>query len=783
MASVDSSYSRGAFPGPHRPTVTGSLADGNPEFAIHPGTAEFDLKGRETKTLSQQHETRRKLSALLEMTGAAHVLNVHLPDLGEDEAISGVALSACIRMALEEKKEFAEAIVQSGQTTAEIADVLAQRLLNNDSQLIGFRHNSAETSYLTTQQLGKGGMGFAYRGFSNGAKMELVIKLPNKETGAGRFNAECSVYADPRLADSTFAPPYVASLLDTKLQFLATQYLDGSLTVADVLEVACSKRLSKQFKDSVVLSSAEAIRMAHEQGLVHADIKGPNLLILTGEDHPQPVKLIDYGTARFTGTSQDVTRYTLSGIGIGTLRSAPLSQLKDAKSRDLPVDVYAFGTTIYQIYAQQELFDTQDALLEERVNEKALARLGVLAKQHPEIAVLILKMVQDDLGLLPNMKEVCEALRVINAQNAGGQIVVPEKLRGSGKAIAAQVVAQVQERIAHEPSHANGDDIHVLYSAIQEVHPDFQLQKDESLGEGFVRYLRSKKPKQDVPSNGEFARMFKDKLTRDQRRKVLTWLAATGASALGLTALGLAGRAALNSSRNTESNGGSLPVEPNIPSIPKETVKIDDKLELQVPFGIDVKFKKRNGVIDDVESLELIIGNEHLAIPADELCKFKDDKGLVSIGFVVRGSVLQAINDGLSATEGANIMKDEIMTVFVREDEYVAEQGYISYFYCKDRKGDWYSSKEKDNPAYRDLKDAPAFMRDESFKERVKNSHTLNVPFSWDRVIPPPASGHVEPKGAHFYMTRRFDRLLNETKAQETKDPVTVNQQTATTVQ
>ena len=780
MASVDSSFTGRSFPAPHRPTVTGSLADGNPEFVVQQGTAEFDFQGRETKTLSQQRETRRKLTALLEMTGASHVINVRLPDIGEDETISGDALSGCIRMALDENKEFKEAIEQSGQSTGEIADVLARRLLNNDSQLIGFRHNSAETSYLTTQQLGKGGMGFAYRGFSNGAKMELVIKLPNKETGAARFNAECAVYADPRLANSSFAPRYAASMLDTKLQFLATEYLDGSLTVDDVLEVAGSRQLSKQFKDSVVLSSAEAIRTAHEQGLVHSDIKGGNLLLLTGAEHQQPVRLIDYGTARFLDAPDDVTRFTQTGMGIGTLRHAPLSQLMDAKHRNLPVDVYAFGTTIYQIYAQQELFDSQDALLEERVSDKALARLGVLAKQHPEIAVLILKMVQDDLGLLPNMQEVCEALRVINAQNAGGHVVVPEKLRGSGKAIAAQVVAQVQERIAHDSSHENGDDIHVLYSAIREVHPDFQLQKDESLGDGFVRYLRSKKPKQDAPRNGEFARVFQQKIFRDQRRNVLTWLAATGASALGLTALGLVGRSTFNSSRSNENGEDSLPVEPNIPSTAKETVKIDDKLELQVPYGIDVKFKKENGVITDVESLELIIGNDRMPISADELCKAKDDKGLVSIGFVIRDSELQAMNVGLSASD-ATIVKDEIVTIFVGQDEYVASQGYLSYFHCdKHRKGEWLSAREQGNPAYKELKKAPAFMKDLSFKERLVNARILRIPFSWDRVIPVPNGGHVEPTGVQFYLNRTFDKMIRETNAaQDPSNSATPDGQTA----
>ena len=141
------------------------------------------------------------------------------------------------------------------------------------------------------------------------------------------------------------------------------------------------------------VQAAEALQHAHDQGVLHRDIKPGNLML----DAEGQLYITDFGLARI---ETDVG-VTMTGDLIGTLRyMSPEQALAKRIVIDQRSDIYSLGATLYELLTLRPLFDgaNRQELLKQIAFEDPL-KLRQISRTIPrELETIVLKAIEKDLG-------------------------------------------------------------------------------------------------------------------------------------------------------------------------------------------------------------------------------------------------------------------------------------------------------------------------------------------------------------------------------------------------
>jgi serine/threonine protein kinase len=130
--------------------------------------------------------------------------------------------------------------------------------------------------------------------------------------------------------------------------FIAMEYVDG----IDLYKlVKDNGPLPVEQACDYIRQAAQGLQHAHECGLVHRDIKPPNLLVTNprGPQRGGVVKILDMGLALVTHTCENSVQFTSQGALMGTPDYIAPEQAVDSHGVDIRSDLYSLGCTFYYL--------------------------------------------------------------------------------------------------------------------------------------------------------------------------------------------------------------------------------------------------------------------------------------------------------------------------------------------------------------------------------------------------------------------------------------------------
>jgi serine/threonine protein kinase len=203
--------------------------------------------------------------------------------------------------------------------------------------------------------LGRGGMGLVLEAFDSRLHRNVALKvldpdLAGDEIAKQRFCREARAAASIT-HENVVAVHQVEKAAEGSLPFLVMQVIAG-----ESLEQRLARDKKLPFREIVRIGmqAAHGLAAAHEQGLIHRDIKPGNILLEAPHDR---VKLTDFGLARAV---EDV-KLTSTGFVSGTpLYMAPEQAM--GESADSRSDLFSLGAILYEMCAGQPPFPGNSAL-------------------------------------------------------------------------------------------------------------------------------------------------------------------------------------------------------------------------------------------------------------------------------------------------------------------------------------------------------------------------------------------------------------------------------------
>jgi serine/threonine protein kinase len=195
--------------------------------------------------------------------------------------------------------------------------------------------------------LGKGGFGIVVRAFDETLQRVVAIKVLSPELASTsparkRFLREARASARVRHENVV----HIYAVEERPLPYLVMEYIPGQTLQQRIdqtgpLEVTDVLRIGSQI--------ARGLAAAHEQGLIHRDIKPGNILLESGVE--QKVKITDFGLAR----AADDASLSQSGVIAGT----PMYMAPEQAKGDPPdprADLFSLGSVLYTMVSGRPPF-------------------------------------------------------------------------------------------------------------------------------------------------------------------------------------------------------------------------------------------------------------------------------------------------------------------------------------------------------------------------------------------------------------------------------------------
>jgi len=301
--------------------------------------------------------------------------------------------------------------------------------------------------------LGSGGMAVVYRARDLRRPRAVAIKALRSDVakliGAERFLREIAVTA-------AFTHPHILPLLDSGATIdgagRSCPYYVMPLITGDSLEDRLLKERRLPIRDAVRLTCEilEAIRYAHEHGVIHRDIKPANILLSDGH-----AVVADFGVARPKPGSvreqEGGKSLTEFGFIVGTPEYMSPEQALGDERVDERCDLYAVGCVLYEMIVGTPPFEGPTAQM--IVSRKISGAFSPITARRSGVPLALDEILTRALRAEPSDRyasaaEFLDDLSRLDVRTSASQVAARGSLRGRSRALWAAAAAVVALGVA-----------------------------------------------------------------------------------------------------------------------------------------------------------------------------------------------------------------------------------------------------------------------------------------------------------------------------------------------
>ncbi|MDW2796446.1 Stk1 family PASTA domain-containing Ser/Thr kinase [Clostridium boliviensis] len=193
--------------------------------------------------------------------------------------------------------------------------------------------------YEILEQIGSGGMSDVYKALCHKLNRLVAIKVLKEEFSSdSNFVSKFKMEAQ---SAARLSHPNIVNIYDVvdegDLHFIVMELIEGITLKNYIMKKGC---LDIKEAIGIAMQVAQGIAAAHEQGIIHRDIKPQNIIIA----RDGKVKVADFGIAR-AASSQ-----TMSATAVGSVHYISPEQARGGYS-DVRSDIYSLGITLYEMVA------------------------------------------------------------------------------------------------------------------------------------------------------------------------------------------------------------------------------------------------------------------------------------------------------------------------------------------------------------------------------------------------------------------------------------------------